>query len=65
MRFRHAAILFATLLVASPIYAAEPPKERGSPAGRLAHMVALPDDLKWGPARRGSAAGSEGSGFGR
>ena len=36
-------------LVAAMVTAADPPP-RGSPAGKLAHMVALPDDLKWGPA---------------
>jgi hypothetical protein len=36
-------------LLAAVVAAADPPP-RGSPAGRLAHMVALPDDVKWGPA---------------
>jgi hypothetical protein len=46
--FRYAAVAFATLITAGSIYTADPPK--GSPAGRLAHMVTLPDDLKWGDA---------------
>jgi len=48
MMFRLAAVVVATLLVAGAISTAEQPK--GSPAGRLAHMVVLPDDLKWGDA---------------
>src|SRR5262245_512847 len=45
MMFRHAAIAFAALIIAGSVTTGEDPK--GSPAGRLAHMVALPDDLKW------------------
>src|SRR5262245_29322435 len=48
MMLRYAAVVVATLLVAGAISTAEQPK--GSPAGRLAHMVVLPDDLKWGDA---------------
>jgi Domain of unknown function (DUF4437) len=48
MMLRHAAIVVATLFITGMISTADEPK--GSPAGRLAHMVALPDDLKWGDA---------------
>lgn len=41
------------------VTAAEPAKPAGSPAGRLAHMVALPDDVKWGPAPPGLPAGAQ------
>ena len=48
MMLRHAAVAFATLVIAGSITTGEEPK--GSLAGRLAHMVVLPDDLKWGDA---------------
>jgi len=48
MMIRQAAVAFAALIIAGSITTADEP--RGSPAGRLAHMVALPDDLKWGDA---------------
>lgn len=48
MMLRHAAVAVATLVLAGSISTADAPK--GSPAGRLAHMVVLPDDLKWGDA---------------
>jgi hypothetical protein len=46
-------------LVAAIVIAADPVKPGGSPAGKLAHMVALPDDLKWGPAPPALPAGSQ------
>jgi len=48
MMLRHVAVAFVTLIIAGSVTTGEEPK--GSPAGRLAHMVALPDDLKWGNA---------------
>jgi hypothetical protein len=45
--------LFAALstgLFAVCVLADDPPRTGGSPAAKLSHMVALPDDMKWGPA---------------
>jgi hypothetical protein len=42
-------------LVAAAVTSAEP----GSPAGKLAHMVALPDDIKWGDAPPVLPAGAQ------
>jgi len=46
-------------LVAAVVIAADPVKSGESPAGKLAHMVVLPDDLKWGPAPPALPAGSQ------
>jgi len=46
-------------LVAAIVISAEPVRSGDSPAGKLAHMVALPDDLKWGPAPPALPAGSQ------
>jgi len=46
-------------LVAAVVIAADPVKPGGSPAGKLAHMVALPDDVKWGPAPPVLPAGAQ------
>jgi hypothetical protein len=46
-------------LVATVVTSAEPVKPGGSPAAKLAHMVALPDDLKWGPAPPAIPAGAQ------
>jgi quercetin dioxygenase-like cupin family protein len=54
--------LFAVLavgLLAVAVAPAEPEKPAGSPAGKLAHMVALPDDVKWGPAPPALPPGAE------
>jgi hypothetical protein len=42
-------------LLAAAVTSAEP----GSPAGKLSHMVALPDDLKWGDAPPVLPAGAQ------
>jgi Domain of unknown function (DUF4437) len=47
------ARLLAALAVGSltvSVLADDPPRPGGSPAAKLSHMVALPDDVKWGPA---------------
>ena len=54
--------LFAVLAVALMTVAlapADPEKPAGSPAGKLSHMVALPDDVKWGPAPPALPAGAQ------
>ncbi|HKB04806.1 MAG TPA: cupin domain-containing protein [Gemmataceae bacterium] len=43
------AALAAGILTLS-VRADDPPRPGGSPAAKLSHMVALPDDVKWGPA---------------
>src|SRR5438270_9474097 len=51
--------LLAVGLLAAAVTPADPDKPAGSPAGKLAHMVALPDDIKWGPAPPVLPAGAE------
>jgi hypothetical protein len=46
-------------LVAAVVISAEPVRSGDSPAGKLAHMVALPDDLKWGDAPPVLPAGAQ------
>ena len=56
------ARVFACLavgLVAAALTSADPAKPGGSPAARLAHMVALPDDMKWEPGPPGLPPGSK------
>jgi hypothetical protein len=50
MTSRVLALAALGLVAAGLVEAADPTKPGRSPAGRLAHMVALPDDVKWGPA---------------
>lgn len=54
------ARLLATLAVLLVVInaPAQAPRE-GSPAKKLAHMIALPDDLKWGEAPPGLPAGTK------
>ena len=49
----------AVALAAAVVASADPPKPGSSPAGKLAHMVALPDDLKWGDAPPVLPAGAQ------
>src|SRR6476659_6578994 len=53
--------MFAVLAVGllATVASADPDKPIGSPAGKLAHMVALPDDLKWGDAPPVLPAGAQ------
>lgn len=49
MTARMFASLSVLILVVGPMSSADEPREK-SPATKLAHMVLLPDDLKWGDA---------------
>jgi len=54
--------LFAALAVGFltlSVLADDPPRAGSSPAGKLSHMVALPDDVKWGPAPPVLPAGAQ------
>jgi hypothetical protein len=58
MTARLLAALAVSLLAVGTQSTAQAPKE-GSPAKRLAHMIALPDDLKWGDAPPGLPPGTK------
>src|SRR5438105_2562657 len=53
------AVALTALLVAFGTGAPTDPPKDGSPAKKLAHMIALPDDLKWGDAPPGLPAGTK------
>jgi ChrR-like protein with cupin domain len=59
MTSRVVAFAALALLGAGLVATADPVKPGGSPAGQLSHMVALPDDIKWGPAPPGLPPGSQ------
>jgi quercetin dioxygenase-like cupin family protein len=46
-------------LVVAAMVSADPAKPGGSPAAKLSHMVALPDDLTWGPGPPGLPPGAK------
>src|SRR5204862_7412127 len=53
-------VAFAALgTVAAAAVWAQPTKSGDSPAAKLSHMVALPDDVKWGPAPPVLPAGAQ------
>jgi quercetin dioxygenase-like cupin family protein len=58
MTARLFAALAVSLLAVGTQSPAQAPKE-GSPAKKLAHMIALPDDLKWGEAPPGLPPGTK------
>jgi len=59
MTLRVLALLAVGIVGAGLVGAADPAKPGSSPAGRLAHMVALPDDVKWGPAPPALPSGAQ------
>jgi hypothetical protein len=58
MTARLFAVLAVSLIAAGTQSPAQAPGE-GSPAKKLAHMIALPDDLKWGDAPPALPAGTK------